>query len=121
MANATKCIIQWNCRGFEANRQELDMLVQKYNPYIICLQETLIKGDNKLSFKYYKNYDKAGTIDAEGRYHGGVAVLVKESIPQSDIKLTTNLQAIAARVTLNSPVTICSIYIPPSHPINIRY
>ena len=40
--------------------------------------------------------------------------LLKKSIPQSEVCLNTNLQAKAVRVTLNKPLTICSIYIAPT-------
>ena len=33
-------IIQWNCRGLSANRQELELLAQEYKAPVICLQET---------------------------------------------------------------------------------
>ena len=45
----TKTIIQWNCRGIKANHEELLLLLKKYNPKIVCLQETFLKDIN-----YYK-------------------------------------------------------------------
>ena len=32
-------IIQWNCRGLKANRQEVELYIQKYDPYVLLLQE----------------------------------------------------------------------------------
>ena len=46
-------IIQWNCRGLSANRQEL--LAQKYNAPVICLQETHLK-DDQMTLKGYVAY-----------------------------------------------------------------
>ena len=114
---STKSILQWNCRGFHANREELDMLVHEYNSNIICLQETLVKGQP--TYKGFTTYHKAGTIDAQGRAHGGVATFVKNNIPQSEVHLNTNLQAVATKVTINVTFTICSIYIPPPDLITI--
>ena len=84
-----KSILQWNCRGLHANREELDMLVHRYNSNIICLQETLIK--DKPTYKGFTSYYKRGTIDALGRCHGGVAILVHNSVPQSEVQLKTTL------------------------------
>ena len=42
---ASGFIIQWNCQGLAANRQELELLAQKYNASVICLQETTLKDD----------------------------------------------------------------------------
>ena len=101
-------IIQWNCRGLHANRSDLELLDQKYNPAVICLQET--KSARSLSFKGHVEYFKPGTLDAMGRAYGGVAIYVKDGLPQSNIQLQTNLQAIAIKVTLDTTFTICSLY-----------
>ena len=45
--------------------------------------------------------------------------MVKREYPQSYIKLNTTLQAVAVRVTINKPVTICCVYLPPKD--KVRY
>ena len=40
MANPNM-IFQWNCVGLKHKRDELDIIISKYNPAVICLQETL--------------------------------------------------------------------------------
>ena len=72
---ASGFIIQWNCRGLSANRQELELLAQKYNAPVICLQETNLKYD-QMTLKGYVAYHKAGTIDDMDRAHGGVSTFV---------------------------------------------
>ena len=42
---ANSFIIQWNCRGLAANQQELELIAQKYNAPVICLQKTNLKDD----------------------------------------------------------------------------
>ena len=113
--NSANNIIQWNCRGLNANRSDLELLAQKYNPVAICLQETKVNGP--LSFKGHVEYFKLGTTDTIGRAHGGVAVYVKEGFPQSLIHLQTTLQAVAVKITTDTTFTICSIYLPPNEPI----
>ena len=38
-------IIQWNCRGLRSNREDIELLISKYSPAAICLQETMLKRD----------------------------------------------------------------------------
>ena len=39
----THKIIQWNCCGYKANDNKLQLLMTEQNPTIICLQETFKK------------------------------------------------------------------------------
>ena len=36
-------IIQWNCRGLRANYDELQLLLNDYDPAVVCLQELTLK------------------------------------------------------------------------------
>ena len=67
---ASGFIIQRNCRGLSSNRQELELLAQKYNVPVTCLQETNLK-DDQMTLKGYVAYHKSGTIDDMDRAHGG--------------------------------------------------
>lgn len=40
--------------------------------------------------------------------------MVKKKIPHSNISLNTDLQAVAVRITAQTPLTVCSLYLPPS-------
>ena len=111
-------IIQWNCRGLKPNYNEVQLLIQKYNPLAICLQETFIKNSDNLPFKHFLSYHRFATGDI--RAHGGVSIIVNGNIPQSSITINTPLQATAVRVTLHIPITLCSIYLPPSLHLNSR-
>ena len=109
-------IVQWNCRGFRANRPDIDLLIQDLNPIAFCLQETLIR--EPVSLKGYVPYHKHARTDDFHRPHGGVSIFVQQKIPQRNIPLNTNLEAVATRVTLNNKtITICSIYNRPSLPL----
>ena len=46
-------------------------------------------------------------------------MFIKRNIPHSQILLNTTLQATAVKITLHRPITICSIYLPPSANIDI--
>ena len=113
----TTNLLQWNCRGFRSNKHELDLLISKYSPSAICIQEIFMCDD--INLRGYVNYDLLSTVDQENRPHGGVSLLIRQDIPQYPIPINTNIQAVAAKITLNRPVSICSIYLPPSQPISV--
>jgi ribonuclease HI len=117
MDNTTK-IVQWNCRGLRANYTDLDILFQTYNPVAFCLQETLQSDTNLTKFRYYNPFYK-NSFKSDGSPGGGVAILVKNNIPHSEITLTTALQATAVRTTLHRTFTLCSLYLPPSKSVTL--
>ena len=71
---ASGFIIQWNCRGLS------ELLAQKYNAPVICLQETNLK-DDQVTLKDYVAYHKSGSIYVMDRAHGGVSIFVKNNLP----------------------------------------
>ena len=42
MAPNKKVILQWNCQGLKSKRGELDYLISKHHPAVVCLQETML-------------------------------------------------------------------------------
>ena len=110
-------ILQWNCRGLMNNHPELCILSQQYNPVAICLQETHISDEAKASFKGFTPYHKLDL--SHDRASGGSSILIRNDVIHSPVHLTTNLQAVAVRITLSFVFTICSIYAPPSMCIDI--
>ncbi|ESO92697.1 hypothetical protein LOTGIDRAFT_175659 [Lottia gigantea] len=69
-------------------------------------------------FKHFVSYHHYGTGD--DKVSGGVSIIVNRNVAQSEITLSSPLQVIAVRVTLHVPITICSIYLPPSLSLNLR-
>ena len=53
------------------------------------------------------------------RAFGGLSVIVNNSIPQSQIPLNANLQAVSVKVTLHRLIHFRSIYLPPGDRFNI--
>ena len=72
-----------------------------------------------ISLRSYVSHDILASVDKDNHPHGGVSLLVKETVPQSHITLNSTLKAVAARVTLHHTVTICSVYLLPSQPIDL--
>ena len=109
-------IIQWNCRGLRANFDEIQLLTNNFTPLGICLQETM-QNNNILNLRKYSHF-YCNSVSRDGRAIGGVSLLILKTVPHSVVNITTNLQAVAVRVTLHRAVTLCSIYLPPTTAIN---
>src|ERR1044071_4488865 len=90
------CLIQWNCRGLMANRDEIRYLLNTYAPAALCLQETMLSQQTIINYKYYTSYNISK--QSNDRPSGGVAILISSSYPHSHIILNTNLQAVAIRL-----------------------
>ena len=110
-------IIQWNLNGFNPRRESLQLLIQEQNPSILCLQETNFKNSFCANlrnfspvFKNRRNTDFAS---------GGVAVYTNSHIHHEEVKLNTNLEAVAISTITPSKLCICNTYIPNRHEINL--
>ena len=107
-------IIQWNCRGLRSNREDIELLISKYSPAAICLQETLLTPHQTQTFKHYSAYYKSGIHG-----HGGVCILVKDKFIHSQVQFQADLQAVAVCITINNKTyTVASVYVPPSETLN---
>ena len=106
-------IIQWNCRGFRANYDEIQILTANYNPIALCLQETFLNPNDTVTFKGYSMYNFTSPV---GDHHatGGATIMIKDGIPHSEVILDSPLQAKAVTLTSNKHYTICSLYLSPS-------
>ena len=58
-------------------------------------------------------------VDEDERAAGGSTILVRENILHSYVNLSTDLQAVAVRITLNKAITLCSVYIPPNSALSL--
>ena len=100
-------ILQWNMRGLEANREQLQLLVGQFSPAVLCLQETL---SSSVSFSPYQI---VSCLNKNDQFRG-ISLLCHPSVLASPVPLNTPLEAVAARVSLGKTVTVCSIYLSPS-------
>ena len=115
MANTS--IIQWNCRGIKPNFNEVKILADQHKAVLLCLQETFLN-DTDYSIRGFSCYNRI-CHDVGGRACGGVSVLVRDGTTHSNITLNTTLQAEAVTVTSGKVFTVCSLYLPPSEPLNV--
>lgn len=107
-------ILQWNINSFNKKRHDIQLIIQKYSPMCIGLQETNLKNDNIPSIKNYKIF-YANRSDCT-RASGGVASLIHADYPSEQIPIQSDLEVIAVQLTLESKITICNIYIPNQTP-----
>jgi hypothetical protein len=89
-----------------------------YTPRILCLQElhlhnrTLCPPPNFSQPLY--------SITGDPSCRTGSALLIHSTLPFAPITLTTPLQAVAVRLFQPTPLTICSIYLPPCVPYSTQ-
>ena len=106
-------ILQW-----KANSKELNLLVNDYKLVAVCLQETFLRDSDRFTLKnhfcYYKNRSD------NHKASGGVAVIVNNSVPHYPVKLETTLQAVAVNISFNKTITLSSVNLSPSAPIDIK-
>ena len=114
----TNHILQWNCCSVKANVEELNLLINEKKPVAVCLQETFLKDSDKFTLKYHSCYFKH--CSDNDKASGDVAVIVDNSVPHHSVKLDSTLQAVAISISLNKTITLCSVYLPPSSPIDIK-
>ena len=87
-------IIQWNVRGLRANFEELRLLCNQYNPQIVAVQECQLRKDKIINLTGFSGITKSSPGDnATGR----VTSYINKSVLFSEVKLNTDLQAVAVR------------------------
>jgi len=91
-------LIQWNLRGLQANRDELNLLLSFHNPTVIALQETKLSKHHNINYSTYFFYSTPG-VETNGTFHGGTALVIDKTVPHKLLTLQPNLQATAARIT----------------------
>src|SRR5213080_3593450 len=113
----TQIFLQWNCRGLRAKIDEIQLLIQKFQPILFSLQEIKLSNINPINFSQYSHFSYIPNSN-DSYPHGGVSLLIKKNIPHSQINLKSPIQAVAATVSCHRPITVCSIYIPPHSSMN---
>ena len=106
-----KLILQWNMQSYRTKFSELKILLSKYSPLCVCLQETRINPNHTTYAPSQYNIERGNPTRDDG-HERGVAILVHKRIHYEPINLTTNLQAVAIKLHLNKVYTVCSLYLP---------
>lgn len=106
-------IIQWNINGVNAHIAELRHIIFEFSPYIICLQETLLKEKQNHSLNGYNVYRTDGVSDRRAR--GGVATYICHDFNSEEITLNnTDIEVVLVKIFYPIELYICNMYLPPN-------
>lgn len=103
---------KWNARGLLRNCDDVQELLHKHSPKVLCVQETHLKPKHTYFLINHVIFreDRDDAIASSG----GVAIILDESVVYHGLQIQTALEAVAVcAVVLNKLVTICSVYISP--------
>ena len=89
-------IVQWIIRGLRAHFEELRLLCNQYNPQIVAVRECQLRKDKIINLTGFSGVTKSSSGD---NATGGVTLYIHKSVLFSEIKLDTDLQAVAVRVS----------------------
>ena len=90
-------ILQWNINGIKNKKQEISSLLSQYKIDIVALQETKVTSEYMYKFNNYNLYTLDGSFNR--MQHGGVALYIRNTIPQMKINLQTDFQARVSTVS----------------------
>ena len=102
-------------RGLRANFEELRLLCNQYIPRVVAVQECQLLKNKIINLTGFSGITKSSPRD---NATGGVTLYINKSALFSEIKLDTDLQAVAVRVSAKKTLTVCNIYLPPSLEVN---
>ena len=74
-------ILQWNVQGLRSKQNEVLKLVSDHTPLLLVIRETMMSGYNKFRIPNYRIFNK--TRHFNWRSHGGVSILIRDSVPYS--------------------------------------
>ena len=80
-------LVQWNIRGFSANREQVRVLFKEHNLSAICLQETKL-GDSSPNFGSNYAFYRSPPLIRE-RAQGGTGIIVRRSVNYRVVQLNS--------------------------------
>ena len=103
-------LLHMNPRGWTSKRAAILELIDKEKPHYVNINETLLRGNNKVSIKGYKCFSK----NREDRAGGGICSAVVDSLKEQAVRVAeggANDEWQAVRLDHISPaITIINVY-----------
>ena len=99
-------ILQWNCNGFYSKINEIKLLIQDKNPFILCIQESHIKPPTIPNLKNFTTNHKEPNLMPNDRVRGGVIIFVNNDYSSSEINIDSSLQVVATRIHYPISMTV---------------
>ena len=76
-------IVQWNCKGLRVRHVEAKFLMNRSQPFCICLQELMLE---KVKYNLEGEYKFYVIIPLIQRSKGGTAIAIKKEIEYQKLK-----------------------------------
>lgn len=109
-------ILNWNIRSFNKNIDELKLLVFKYQPEIVTLQESYIS-DRFLTHSPLNNYtwlSKKSSIT-----HHSITIGIKKKLPFKQMPINTDIPTLCIHITTPFNIHIVCTYVSPNSSCDI--
>lgn len=106
--NQLPTIVQWNCNGFLRHISDIQLLLKKYDPFALCIQESRYKTLAIPQMKSYQCFFKNSLNINHAA--GGVLTCIQNNVKCEKISLNTHFQAVAVTIFYPFKHTICNIY-----------
>uniref|UniRef100_A0A0K8VN14 Putative RNA-directed DNA polymerase from transposon X-element n=1 Tax=Bactrocera latifrons TaxID=174628 RepID=A0A0K8VN14_BACLA len=112
-------ILQWNLNGLFNNYAALNLLINKFSPHIIGLQETHLPA-NKSAYTpnnyvgYFYNLPRNKTAKQ------GIDIFIKKSVKHKQIPISSNIATLAVEIDIGFKFSVITCYIPPHPNFNSR-
>ena len=104
-------LLFWNFNGYRSHFGDLQLLLVDHQPLFSCLQKMPLLPEHHLHLRGYACYRK--DTDDGLCAHGGVVILVHDSVHSQDIALQSILPVVATKVTkTHLSFIVCSLYLP---------
>ncbi len=112
-------ILSWNCHGFKSNGSWLLPIINNYD--IVLLQETWLHSFEENELKIFLEFNffhqsamPPGRLSIRGRPYGGLAILLKKSMPHSvKIYLFDDNRLLGAKISSEkSEILLLNVYFP---------
>jgi len=91
--------IQWNPNGFFSKLEEINLLLNKYCPISLCIQETNFTNNKVGSLRNYTTYYKNRT--KVGKASGGMAIYINSNYHSEELFININLEVVTVNVLIN--------------------
>jgi len=102
--------LQWNLRGIQSRKEDLETILQQHNPRILALQETFLKSGQTIKVKNF-NIEMKNRSNRSG---GGVMMCIHKSLSYKRININSTLEIVGVKVfTKHEQYNVFSMYIPP--------
>jgi Endonuclease-reverse transcriptase len=95
-----------------ANYNELLILMQSFQPVAFCLPRAKNPKFLPVFYAQYSLVSKLQDVALGNTPSGGSGILIWKDIPHSEIKLDSPLNAVACRISIPEPISVCSVYLP---------